>query len=223
MSITHEEARRLIQFRADDALKALEKNILEAHLTTCQECQHYAAVIRDLETTLQPLMQRKWNQHPLPHSTAKVVSSKSSGFIQNIFFATRIAAVGVICIAFLFNIWQFTQTGLQRTNPPSADIPLIPTPSVQSTTTNVIHQKCEPILYEVRNDDTLESIANQFSISAIEIMEANQLRTGTLIPSMKISIPACTPTPSGKSNTATTTFTPVLGPTTLTPANSPTQ
>lgn len=223
MSITHEEARRLIQFHEDDALKGAEKSVLDAHLNACPECQKYADSINDLDSTLRPLLQRKWNHYPLPLSIGQVISRKSNRFTLSIFFATRMVAMGIICVAFLFNIWQFTQSGGKRTNSPSADIPLIPTPSLQSTTTKVMDQRCGPILYEVRKNDTLESIAAQFSTSVEEIIQANHLRTATLNTSMTLSIQDCSSTSSGMAQTVTTTFTPLLGPNTLTPVNSPTQ
>jgi LysM domain-containing protein len=223
MSITHEEARRLIEFKADNALKGIDDNLLEAHLTSCLECQNYAANVLDLESTLQSLLQRRWNQYPLPLSTDGAVSRKNLKHTQNIFFATRIIAMGVICIAFLFNIWQFTQSGRQSTNPPSSEIPLIPTPSMQSTTTKVTDQQCEPILYQVRQKDTLESIANRFSVPTDKILSANHLKNATLATAMKLSIPVCNPTPPETPNTVTTTYTPLFGQTSLTPENSPTQ
>ena len=223
MSITHEEARRLIQFRADDALKGVETNLLETHLSSCLECQNYAQSFDDLQSTLQHLMHRKWNQYPLPLSASQTTSKKSISVTQHLSFATRIAAMGVICIAFLFNIWQSTQSGRQRTGPHQAEIPMIPTPSLQSTTTKVTDQNCETITYQVRENDTLKKIAAQFALTAEEIIRENNLRTWSLDTSMLLSIPVCSSTPSGTPNTITTTFTPLLGSNTLTPVNGPTQ
>ena len=223
MSITHEDARRLIQFRADDALKGVETHLLDTHLSSCPDCQKYAHSINELQSTLQPLMRRKWNQSPLPLSAGQTASKKSLPVTQRIFFATRIIAMGVICIAFLFNVWQFTQPGRQRPNPPQAEIPMIPTPSLQSTTTKVTNQKCETISYQVRENDTLKIIADRFAIPAEEIIRANNLTTRSLDTSMLLSIPVCNPTPSGTPNTIKTTLTPLLGSNTLTPVNGPTQ
>jgi hypothetical protein len=223
MLITHEEARKLIQFRADDALKDAERNLLEVHLRTCADCQKYATDTNDLESTLQHLLQRRWDRQPLPLSPEKAVSATPIDFTQSIFFATRIVAMGVICVAFFFNVWQFTQTGRQRATPPAAEIPMIPTPSLQSTGTQATDQTCDSIYYEVKEDDTVESIATRFSIPAEDIRATNHLTTGPLNTSVKLSIPVCSPTPSRTPHTVTTTFTPLLGPNTLTPANGPTQ
>ena len=223
MSITHDEARRLIQFRADDGLQDIDNHLLEAHLSTCAECQKFASATHDLEATLQHLMQRRWDRQPLPLPAGKPVSVNSSRFTQSIFFATRIIAMGIICVAFLFNIWQFTQSGAQRATPSAAEIPLIPTPSMQTTGTGTTNQTCESISYEVKENDTIESIAARFAVPAEEIRTTNELRTGTLNTSMKLSIPVCSPTPSGTPNTITTTFTPLLGSNTLTPVHQSTQ
>ena len=223
MSITHEEARRLIQFRADDALQDIDNHLLEAHLSTCAECQKYASATHDLEATLQHLMQRRWDRQPLPLPAGKPLSVNSSHITQSIFFATRIIAMGVICVAFLVNIWQFTQSDRQRATPPAAEIPLIPTPSQQSMGTKATDQACESIYYEVKENDTIESIALRFSVPAEEILSTNHLRTETLDASMKLSIPICSPTPPGTPNTVPTTFTPLFTSHTLTPVNGPTQ
>jgi len=223
MSITHEEARRLIQFRADEALKEFDHNLLEAHLRSCPECQSYEVKLNELESSLRPLLQRKWNRPPLPHSTGRTVVGESVKSSQSILFATRIAAMGLICIAFLFNIWQFKKSGEPASIPLSVDITLIPTPSLQSTQTQNTAHKCESILYEVQSSDTLESISYQFSIPVQEIESANHIKTGALKASTKLSIPVCNPTPSGTENLARTTNTPLLGSDTLTPVNIPTQ
>jgi hypothetical protein len=223
MPITHEEARRLIHLRADEALKSMDDNPLQAHLRSCVECQNYAASIHDLESTLQPLLQRRWNQIPLPLSTENVVSRNHIRLTQSLFFATRIVALGVICIAFLFNIWQFAGSGKRDANPPSAEIPLIPTPSMHSTTTKVMEKMCASVLYEVRQNDTLDSIAIHFSVSRDEILQANHLAKATLATGMKLSIPVCSPTPSRTPDTIITTYTPLLGSSTITPADGTTQ
>jgi LysM repeat protein len=223
MAITHEEAHRLIQFKADEALKESDRKLLEAHLDSCPDCQKYEAVTHELESTLRPLLKRKWNQYPPPVSTGRTVSSGYKKLLESIFFATRIAAMGLICIAFLFNIWQFTQSGGRGPSAPAASIPLIPTPSQQSTQTRATDQECEPLFYIVKSQDTLDGIASRFSVSMEEIKSANNLRAEKLDAAMRLSIPVCNPTPAGTPNIIRTTFTPLLGSNTLTPANSPTQ
>lgn len=222
MQITHEEARTLIQFNADRPLDGIAKERLEDHLASCLECRSHAVKIQEVETTLAAVMKRRWANQPLVRSTQVVGSRKQSKFTQDVVFATRMVAMGVICIAFLFNIWQFTQSAGSGSNPTSASIPPVPTPSLYSTTTHVITDECGQLLYTVQENDTLAVIAQKFSVSMEEIVLFNDLGGEAIRPSMQLSIHMCSPTPD-MPGTVTTTFTPLLGHTTSTPMNGPTQ
>ena len=222
MQITHEEARRLIQFNADQALIGVERNLLEDHLKSCLECRRYADSIQKLETVLGSSMKKKWTQTPLPHTANLGVKSKNSILTHQIFLATRIAAMGLLCIAFLFNIWQFTSSDQDKPNP-SSSVPPVPTPSIRSTTTQLVRQDCVRTLYSVQEGDTLESISVQFSIPAKEIVNVNQLKENTLFASMNLIIPTCSSTPAGAARIIKTTNIPRLGTTTSTPLYNPTQ
>ena len=68
MQITHEHARKLIQFRLDGGLRSAEHETLSAHLQDCSECQAYAAEINEVETVLRPMLKRKWSAQPIPLS-----------------------------------------------------------------------------------------------------------------------------------------------------------
>lgn len=222
MQITHETARRLIQFSADEALQESDKKLLEEHLASCAECQGYAGRIEELELALTALMRKRWNRQPLPQPTWAARPKRNSKWIQDLAFATRIAAMGLVCIAFLFNIWQFTRSAGQGSGPVSASVPPIPTPSVFSTTTKTMDRKCEQFLYTVRENESLDEIANRFSVSTDDILTAGDLAVETLIPSMTLKIPLCGPTPHTP-GAITTTFTPLLNPATSTPLTRPTQ
>jgi spore germination protein YaaH len=130
--------------------------------------------------------------------------------------------MGIICIAFLFNIWQFTRSSGTGSSQPSTNAFPAPTPSIQFTGTTVSSQKCDQILYPVQEDDTLESIAHQFSITKAELLAANNISLESLRPAIRLRIPICGTTPVGKT-TVTTTLTPLLGSTPSTPVNGPTQ
>ncbi len=52
MSITHEQARKLIQLNMDQVLNIQESAILSAHLRSCGECQAYANEIKEVERTI---------------------------------------------------------------------------------------------------------------------------------------------------------------------------
>jgi hypothetical protein len=222
MQISHENARKLIQFDADQALKDFEKRLLADHLAVCLECSEYARRVQELELTLTSVMQKRWNKQTLPLSPQVFNAKEKPKFIQSFLFATRIIAMGVICIAFLFNIWQFTQSGGRGSPVPAASIPPVPTPSIFSTTTDATDEQCSRIMYAVQENDTLQSIASQFSISTEAIITANHLTGNSVHASMILSIPLCGETP-GTPRTATITFTPLLDPTTSTPVKGPTQ
>jgi hypothetical protein len=219
MSITHEEARRLIQFDTDRALEEQEQDLLHDHLAGCTECSEYARQVHKLELTLVSVMQRRWNVQPLPSPAQTVSPGRKSQLLQNMLFATRIAAMGVICITFLFNIWHFTQSPGQSPNPVSSSAAPVPTPSILSTTTNAAGPDCELVSYKVQEHDTLQRVASQFSVPPEAILTANHLDGNMLVPSMNLSIPLCGQTP-GTPRTATITFTPLL---TSTPVNQSTQ
>jgi len=222
MSITHEEARRLIQFNADEALNGFEKDLMENHLETCDECRGYAKSILKMELILQPMLQRRWDRSPLPLPQNKEITSSQSKLIQNMILATRIAAMGVICVAFLFNFWQFTHSEREPASQPSAIGLPAPTPSLQFTSTKASVQSCAPFHYQVQKGDTLASIARQFSVTPEEIMKENNLDVNSLNKSTQLVIYSCSLTPTHAMNTATTAFTSWSN-TTSTPMGSPTQ
>ena len=226
MQITHEQAHRLIQFHADQSLTDMEKDLLDKHLHACQECSQYAGSIQELESNLRPMMQRRWNQQPLPRPTVRLVRSQKSKITEDILLATRIAAMCVICMAVLINIWQFTQSSAQEPGGPSVSVsvPPVPTPSLQTTSTTVTMQECRQILYPVQEGDTLEGIASQFSITKQEITSINELGTNQILTtSIVLKIPLCNSTPAGTPRTVTTLFTPLTNTTTTTPVGRPTQ
>jgi len=217
MQITHEEAHRLIQFNADDALQPFEKNTLLTHLETCAECQAYADSMRGMESILRPLLQRKWNQQPIPLSTTAVMAKRGDRISERMFMATRIAAIGMICVTFVFSIWQLTLPSQPTQSPVLASVPPVPTPSTQLISTTGTVDQCDNRLYIVKENDTLESIAHLFSISKEEIMAANSMKTELLSTAMEITVPVCTSTPTGTVNALTTTYTPAIRLITSTP------
>jgi LysM repeat protein len=223
MQITHSEARKLIQFDTDEGLRGNDKYQLENHLQSCNECRRYAENIQEVESLLRPMMQKRWNPVPLPHSTDGVISKSHSKISNNILLVTRIVAMGVVFVAFLFNIWQFTQPGGQKSNPTSAIVPPVPTPSLQSTSTQVRNQNCQQEFYSIQQNDTWESIASQFSLSKEEIILKNNLRDETLRPFTQLEIPVCSPFLTGTPRTITTMFTPLNKTTTSTPISGATQ
>lgn len=220
MQITHEETHKLIQFNLDGALNSEEEITLAAHLKDCVECRAYAEEIKEVESILLPVMKRQWSLQPLPLSI-DAIQVKRNSKTQNIMMTlvTRAAIIGIALVAFIFSAWQFIGSDGGISNPFPVSVPPIPTPSTQSTSTKIMFQNCDGIRYIVQENDTLESIAHQFSLSKEELMAANNLTTETISTAAELVIPICNFTPTGTTHptTLTTTYTPSVRPTTFTP------
>jgi LysM repeat protein len=222
MQITHEQARKLIQFSLDGLLLSAEKATLSAHLQDCMDCSAYANELKDVETTLLPVMKKQWDLRPIPLSIDVLIQNKNSRINASRLLATRTAMIGVAVVALFFSAWQFVVSGPVAPNQLTLVVPPMPTPSVltaQSTNTNITSEICEMVTYTVQGGDTLASIADRFSVSEDEIITINQLRSETVGPSLELVIPICNSTPTGTVNLATftTTYTPIIKPTTSTP------
>ena len=224
MPITHEEAHRLIQFSMDKALAPQEKNILQVHLNDCAECRAFADEIKGLEKLLLPVMIKQWAVQPVPLSIESITNKRkiNTQIQTSIILATRTAMISIVFAAFVFSAWQFTHSSSQAFHPRSVSVLPIPTPSGQSTSTKISFQNCEEATYQVQENDTLESIAAQFSVAKDKLIAINDLGTRAIHAKMELLIPICTSTPTGTlhPSTLTTTFTPLIGPTTSTPAGS---
>jgi len=215
MQITHEEAHELIQFGMDQTLKPQEKNSLQTHLNDCIECRSFAKEIHELETLLLPAMRRHWNLQPAPLSMEAVTSKRKKQLAPSLILVTRTVIISIVFAAFVFTAWQFTVSNSRASTPMPVSVLPIPTPSGQSTSTKISLQNCEETTYQVQENDTLESLAAQFSVSTDKIMAINNLGTETINAKMELLIPICNSTPTGTvhPSTLTTTFTPLTGPT----------
>jgi LysM repeat protein len=224
MQITHTEAHQLIQFSMDKVLKPQEQNILLTHLNHCVECRAFAQEIKGLENLLLPVMIKRWALQPTPLRIDIIAnkSKRNSQLQASIILATRTAIISIVFAAFVFSAWQFTHSGSQTSNPMPVSVLPIPTPSGQSTSTKVSFQNCKEMMYQVQENDTLENLASRFSVSKDKIMAINNLSSESIYTKMDLRIPICTSTPTGTTHpsTLTTTFTPLIGPTTSTPGGS---
>ena len=220
MPITHAQAHSLLHFAADETLKDDQKQILDSHLASCPQCQEYAKSIRNMESILQPLLQRQWNRQPTPLSVDILLSKGTFKISEGKLLATRIAALSVMFIAFMFGAWQFILTKPGTSGPVLASVPPIPIPSTSTTqfiSTKTQTRSCEELGYVVQQHDTLESIALRFLTSREEILAANNMKTELVVAGMRLIIPVCNFTPTGTVKALRTTFTPVLRPITSTP------
>ena len=217
MQFTHEQARKLIHFASDGGISISQQQLLDSHLTSCMECQQYATSIKNMESILRPLLQRHWSGQPVPLSISMLTSRTYPKTSDSMILATRIAAVSVMFVVFMFSAWQFALSKSISSSPISASVQPIPIPStstqVVSTTTQT--QKCAEIEYVVHENDTIEDIATRFMVSKDELMTANNMKTKRVQIGMRLTIPDCNYTPTA--NVLTTTFTPILSPITSTP------
>jgi hypothetical protein len=220
MSITHVEARRLIQFDMDRALDLDDKVLLAAHLRECSACRSYAEEIRDVTRILAPLMRRQWSRRPLPLSPTALTGKAKPARRAKTLVAMRTAFIGIMFLAFAVSAWQFMLASAgDPLNAPASAVP-VSTPSLPSTTTGTGWENCEMILYTVQPNDTLARIARQFSAATEEILIANKLESETLRSGMQLRIPSCSSTPTSTLEGPVlwpTTYTPLFDPTTTTP------
>lgn len=221
MSITHEQARKLIQQKLDQALNVQESATLSAHLHHCSQCQAYANEIQEVENILFPIMKRQWSARPVPLSIA-ALTEKSFHAKTNTLLTMRTTAISLVVMALFFSAWQFVLSGPSESSAVPLAIPPVPTPSAltaQSTRAHVTIEGCTLMQYTVRENDTLAAIAEQFAIAEDAIVELNHLETEVLSPAMELVIPSCNFTRTGTFHPATftTTYTPVVNQSTSTP------
>jgi hypothetical protein len=221
MSITHEQARQLIQLNMDHMLNPQEAAILSAHLRDCDECQGYANEIQEAENILLPIMKRQWNAQPVPLSVA-TLTRKSVATRTSILLAIRTAAFSLVFMAIFFSAWQFWISGPSGSSRMPQSIPPVPTPAAltaQSPVVRLTVEGCALLPYLVQEQDTIAGIAGQFSVSDALLLEINQIEANAVHPGMELLIPLCDFTPTGTSHAATftTTHTPILYLTTSTP------
>jgi hypothetical protein len=217
VTITHQEARALIHQRADRALEAQHEAVLEEHLRSCVECAGYANEIRATEEVLRIALRKHWDIQPLPLPVLGIREKimQQGRLLDSL--ATRSTLVGVTLLFFMFVYSQFLSPSQGASNGLPVGIPAIPTPSLPLTSTQNIFEDCELLRYEVRQGDTLQNLAFQFSISEEQIMELNNLPAAAPLPRL-VTLPVCEQTPTGTSfPPASTTNTPGMETITYTP------
>ena len=218
MHITHQEARHLIQHRADHALNSAKKEVLNAHLKACLECAEYANEMQETEATLRTVLRKQWNVHLLPVQV-QVIKAKINPYYK-LFdrLTTRSALVGMTVVFFFFVFWQSTSTHSGFQSGMTAGVPAIPTPSLLLTNTQNNFENCRMIYHNVRRDDTLANVAHAYSVSEQAITDLNDLEPAVGTLPATLIIPVCDVTPTGTTRPATsTTNTPALEFTTYTP------
>ena len=223
MSISHEQAHKLIQLNMEGVLSARETATLSEHLRNCSKCDSYARETNEVVKLLPTIMKRHWSAQPVPLSIPALVGRRQT-LKESTLLTIRKAALSLVFAALFLSVWQIVVSGPPASPQLPLQVPSAPTPSMQrasSTSTKITLQNCEVILYTVGETDSLASIAAQFSVSEETIREFNHLQTEVVSPSMELLIPICNFTPTGTFHTATyaTTYTPVINATTSTPVD----
>lgn len=221
MSITHEQARKLIQLNMDQVLNLDESAKLSAHFHDCSTCAAYASEIKEVANILPLIMKRQWNVQPVPLPISDLLG-KNEKSQSSIYLTMRKVAVSLVVMVLFFSAWQVVFPSPSPSSKLSSSIPPVPTPSnltAQFVSTQLTRETCARMLYTVQERDTLASIAEQFSVPVPTIAELNQLEAEVVHTGMKLTIPVChfTPTSTFHAATFTTTLTPVLNFRTSTP------
>ena len=102
MSITHEQAQKLIQLNMDQMLSWEESAKLSAHLRGCGKCMLYASEIKEVADMLTPLLKRQWNIQPVPLSIGALVEKNENSQPKPL-LAIRTAAVSLAIMALFFS------------------------------------------------------------------------------------------------------------------------
>lgn len=217
MSISHEEAQRLIQFKADDVLDLTNETQLRAHLNGCEACRAYSNELKSTVAVLQKTMQKRWSTTTPPLQVDGLYGKVFFRMSLGGFLTTRTALAGIALLFFAFISWQsISSNHASRQYSPNM-LPLIPTPSMNKTATTISMKYCQNIEYSVQEEDSLESIARRFSVSEESILIANNLTSPSLRLIQKLVIPICETTPTSTTNPPTFTITPIFEPVTTTP------
>lgn len=218
MSITHEEARQLIQFKADRLLQAPERSALEAHLSACQACTTYAGQIQSMELDLRQVLNRQWQATPHPLRAADVQRNTQPNKWRGNLVPMRRLLAAVATMVFAFTIWQFALSGREFNSLVVAQVSPNPTPSMSiSTGTQDNQLSCNQLQYRVHTGETLASIAEKFSIPIELLAEHNDLSDQEIEPLSYLIIPLCTLTPASTDHAPESTLTPGLQTFTTTP------
>jgi hypothetical protein len=222
MQITHEQARKLVQFSLDGVLQAADRAKLSMHLQECRDCRDYANDLKEVEANLLPMMKKQWNVQPIPLSLPFLAQRKSFTAHASNILTMRSAALTLVFVALFFSAWRLVLSSPSASGQIPLDVALVPTPSTQSaksTNTASSSENCEMLVYRVQPNDTLGSIASHFLVPEVKLMQINGLSTDSLGSLRELLIPLCNFTPTGTSHIATftTTNTPIVRATTSRP------
>ncbi len=214
LSLTHQNARYLLQRSLDAELNAPEQATLAAHLAACPECSAYAQKMTGLEAQLRHLTHQQWDR-PAPRLSTRAIRQPLAsprpvwGAFLNVGLPLKLTAAAALVITLMF---AFNLGGLQRfttlpvdvsSAPAPATLLQTPTPAIRETSTLSSLPNCQFATHIVREAETLDEIAARYGVSVIRLMEVNRLQNAPLIPGQALAIPVCV-TPTSTSTTSPT-------------------
>jgi hypothetical protein len=117
-----------------------------------------------------------------------------------------------VFLAFFFSAWNFTISSRRTPTPYLQNVPAIPTPftSTMTSGTQAGFENCTATTYIVAKSDTLDTIADRFSVPVEHILQFNSMPNTTVIAGRALNIPICRTTPFNPTASQTTTITPTL-------------
>ena len=229
IELTHEKARKLIQAVADQILLPQEeRTALDVHLNECTNCNEYLNELTGLETSINKALHSSWDrQQPNVNLHAILYPSPTKQLLNNFFYQTSFMTKATMATALLLGYFVIanllgiqspissdkTATSLPTPNEAALIYSTSPTPSTQMSLVEATMQTCQTVIYLVRENDTLASIAFHHGTTQEMILEQNHLASNMVFTGMELSILLCNNTPS---RTATTpmnmlTITPIEG------------
>jgi anti-sigma factor RsiW len=210
-SISHIQARALLDLAADLSLPPDERDSLDEHLSACDECRRYAGELAEVEGVLRQSLASNLKARKVQLSVGEILrQTRPYGAIQPALrFASRFAAAPILilllAVTLTLGLPRLTGGGMDSAQTGTATALLVPTPSARITSTLLTRPGCETISYQVQEGDSLEGIAQKFSISRDILMAYNNL-TAESLPA-QLDIPLCYATPLVGSQTPASTVT----------------
>jgi LysM repeat protein len=171
--------------------------------------------IDEIEEGLRRITHQKWDQHKPSISIAAIKKQVSTPFLKlgssELFMKIAVASMflGAYFLIFYHPVETQTMVGLGNLSLPTPQIPYTTnTPTPQNTATQ--STECSKVLYTVQQGDSLDGIADSFSVAAASILKDNKLGSSNIHPGTSLIIIICQPIEELSTNQPdqTITFTP---------------
>ncbi len=212
IEMSHQQIKNLIQAAADTSLPPKEREALNQHLSSCEECRKYAKNLDSLQASLRHMLRQRWDGQK-PSLSVREIKERSGKVASRSQMLLTFGKLGLIPLLVLALFIAYRATGTQdnlptvsaQTIPAPGDLLYTPTPPARSTATKPAALACEQVTYFIQENDTLEGIAARFSVTKEAIRAFNGMSSDTLDTRTYLIIPLCQST---STPTTTTTITP---------------